>query len=150
MDCAAIIPTYNEAENLPALVAQLLALPERIHVIVVDDNSPDGTGRIADELAAADGRVIVRHRAAKLGLGTAYVTGFRTALERGFDRILTMDADFSHHPRYVPSVIALTDKADLGIGLTGGVAGLLGAGVVVAVNPGHEMRGASLHLTALG
>jgi dolichol-phosphate mannosyltransferase len=116
MDCAAIIPTYNEAENLPLLVAQLLALPNRIQVIVVDDNSPDGTGQIADDLAASSGRVIVKHRAAKLGLGTAYVAGFRAALEQGFDRILTMDADFSHHPRYVPNVIALTDKADLGIG----------------------------------
>jgi dolichol-phosphate mannosyltransferase len=116
VNVAIIIPTYNEAENLPPLATQLLELGNYVHLIVVDDNSPDGTGRIADELARANARVMVRHRLGKLGLGTAYVEGFRTALGLGFDRIMTMDADFSHHPRYVPNVIALTRDADLGIG----------------------------------
>ncbi len=116
MNVAVVLPTYNEADNLALLVRDLLALPAALHVIVVDDNSPDGTGRIADALARQEPRVSVRHRPAKLGLGTAYVEGFRAALAQGADRVLTMDADFSHHPRYVPGVIALTRQADLGIG----------------------------------
>ncbi len=111
-----VVPTYNEADNLPPLVSQLLELDVDITVCVVDDNSPDGTGQIADALARDTGRVVVRHRPGKMGLGTAYVEGFRTALGLGAQRIMTMDADFSHHPRYVPNVIALTDHADLGIG----------------------------------
>ncbi|MFN8482756.1 MAG: polyprenol monophosphomannose synthase [Anaerolineae bacterium] len=113
---AIIVPTYNEVDNLALLAPALLALPLPVEVIVVDDNSPDGTGRLAEGLAAADGRVVPLHRPAKLGLGTAYVAGFRAALARGADRIVTMDADFSHHPRYVPYVVALTQRVDLGIG----------------------------------
>jgi glycosyltransferase involved in cell wall biosynthesis len=112
-----IIPTYNEAENIAPLVDSLLALELGLHVLIVDDNSPDGTGQIADEVAAAHQPVVwVLHRAGKLGLGTAYTAGFEFALERGYERIVTMDADFSHNPRYVPSLIDLTKTCELGIG----------------------------------
>ena len=106
MQVAVIIPTYNEKENIEALVTQLLALPTGVHVIVVDDNSPDGTGEIADRLAVeCDGKVDVIHRPGKLGLGTAYIAGFKRALAEGFDLICTMDADFSHNPRYIPNMV---------------------------------------------
>ena len=100
-----IVPTYNEAENIRLLVADILSLPIPVDVIVVDDNSPDGTGEIADELAACHSTVHVVHREGKLGLGTAYVAGFKYALERDYDRVMSMDADFSHHPRYIPEMI---------------------------------------------
>ncbi|MCS7259355.1 MAG: polyprenol monophosphomannose synthase [Anaerolineae bacterium] len=116
MDLAIIIPTYNERENLEALVDQLLALDFDVEIIVVDDNSPDGTGQLADALAQRDTRVHVIHRPGKLGLGTAYIAGFKYALARGAERIMTMDADFSHHPCYVPAVVALTECYDVGIG----------------------------------
>ena len=103
-----IVPTYNERENLPELVAQIRALPGDIHVLVVDDNSPDGTGEIADELASLDSGVSVVHRTAKLGLGTAYRAGFQHGLENGYHFICTMDADFSHNPSSIP---AMLDKA---------------------------------------
>jgi len=106
LQVAVIIPTYNEKENIEALVTQLLALPTGVHVIVVDDNSPDGTGEIADRLAVeCDGKVDVIHRPGKLGLGTAYIAGFKRALAEGFDLICTMDADFSHNPRYIPNMV---------------------------------------------
>lgn len=112
-----VLPTFNEAENIVQLVPQLLALPEGLRVLVVDDNSPDGTGTLADQLAEAHpGRVEVIHRSAKLGLGTAYVAGFRRALELGAGSVLTMDADFSHHPHYIPAMVALLEGADLVIG----------------------------------
>ncbi|RLC73650.1 MAG: polyprenol monophosphomannose synthase [Chloroflexi bacterium] len=116
MSNVVIVPTYNERENIRPLVEQLLALPIEIQVIVVDDNSPDGTGAIADELAASNSHVRVIHRSGKLGLGTAYVAGFKAALSMGADRILTMDADFSHHPRYVPDLVDRSRDADLVIG----------------------------------
>jgi len=101
-----IVPTYNERENIEALIRQLLDLPAGLQVIVVDDNSPDGTGQLADALAEeSGGRVTVIHRPGKLGLGTAYVAGFRRALAEGADCILTMDADFSHNPRYIPAML---------------------------------------------
>ena len=100
-----IVPTYNEAENIRLLVADILSLPIPVDVIVVDDNSPDGTGGIADELAAHHNAVHVVHREGKLGLGTAYIAGFKYALERDYDRVMTMDADFSHHPRYIPEIV---------------------------------------------
>ena len=101
-----IVPTYNERENIAALVTQLLALPTGVNVLIVDDNSPDGTGAIADQLAAEhDRRVEVIHRSGKLGLGTAYIAGFERSLVQGADLICTMDADFSHNPRYVPAMI---------------------------------------------
>ena len=119
-----IVPTYNERENLAKLVARLRSLPGDVHVLVVDDGSPDGTGAIADAIAASDESVHVLHREGKLGLGTAYRAGFRYALAQGFQYICTMDADFSHSPESLP---ALLDKAaakyDLVIGsryVTGG------------------------------
>ena len=112
----AIVPTYNEIENLEPLVRQLLALPANLGVIVVDDNSPDGTGKVADRLAAEDTRVWVIHRPAKLGLGTAYKAGFARALDLGASLILTMDADFSHDPRYIPAMLAKAQTCDLVIG----------------------------------
>ncbi len=111
-----IVPTYNEAENIPSLVERILALPENVDVLIVDDNSPDGTGDVAEALAATTPRVQVIHRPQKLGLGTAYTAGFMRALDQGYERILTMDADFSHNPRYIPALIRLTDEYDLSIG----------------------------------
>lgn len=111
-----VIPTYNERENLGRLVAEILALPIGAHVIVVDDNSPDGTGRLADEIAAREHRVSVVHRPAKLGLGTAHIAGIRCAQSLGLDPIGTMDADFSHHPRYLPELLRGLEEADVVIG----------------------------------
>jgi len=113
-----IVPTYNERENLEQLVGMLLELPVQISVVVVDDNSPDGTGELADRLAAEHaGRVHVIHRAGKLGLGTAYLTGFERAIDLGAERVMTMDADFSHHPRYIPAMVEKSKVgADLVIG----------------------------------
>ena len=116
MKTTVIIPTYNERENLADLVEQILALPLRPHVVVVDDNSPDGTGDLADEIAAHDEQVSVVHRPGKLGLGTAYIAGFRQALADAADRVVTMDADFSHQPCYIPAVVALTETHHVGIG----------------------------------
>lgn len=117
-DTYVIIPTYNEADNLDELVSQLLDLPVDVGVVVVDDNSPDGTGALADAWAErCPGRVVAVHRPGKMGLGTAYIAGFKTALyELDASRIMTMDADFSHHPRYVPSMIALSAEKHVVIG----------------------------------
>ena len=107
MQVSVVVPTYNEKENIESLVAQLLALPIEADVIVVDDSSPDGTGQIADQLATeSNGRVSVIHRAGKLGLGTAYIAGFERLVAEEVDLICTMDADFSHNPRYVPAMVA--------------------------------------------
>ena len=131
MQVAVVIPTYNERENIESLVTQLLALPlgvrgRSLRVIIVDDNSPDGTGVIADRLAAeSDGQVGVIHRAGKLGLGTAYIAGFRRTLTEGVDLIFTMDADFSHNPRYIP---AMVDKISQGYDLVIGSRYVRGGG----------------------
>lgn len=118
IDTFVIVPTYNEADNLDELLEQLLALPVQIGAIVVDDNSPDGTGDKADEWAEAyPGRVHAIHRPAKMGLGTAYIAGFNKAIhEIGAERILTMDADFSHNPRHIPDMIALSRSKHVVIG----------------------------------
>jgi len=116
MKSTVIVPTYNERENIVLLLPELLALPVGLHVIVVDDNSPDSTGLIVDEVSAKEPRVSVIHRPGKLGLGTAYVAGFKKAIAGGADRILTMDADYSHHPRYIPAIIERSQTADLVIG----------------------------------
>ena len=118
MQVTVIVPTYNEGENIEALVTQLLALPTGVHIIVVDDNSPDGTGDIAERLAAENGgRVEVIHRAGKLGLGTAYIAGFKRALDGEADLICTMDADFSHNPLYIPAIVEKVGQGyDLVIG----------------------------------
>lgn len=101
-------PTYNEAENLPLIIDALLALPvPNLHVLIVDDSSPDGTGQIADRLAAAhSGQIAVLHRTEKNGLGPAYIAGFKQAIDLGADYIIQMDADFSHQPKYIPELIA--------------------------------------------
>ncbi len=112
-----IVPTYNECDNIPILLEELLALPVNLSVINVDDGSPDGTGEISDQWAARyPERVQVIHRAGKLGLGTAYIAGFKSALSQDYDRIMTMDADFSHHPRYIPAILDLSRERDLVIG----------------------------------
>ena len=112
-----VMPTYNEAETLGELVPMVLEQDPRIDVLVIDDASPDGTGAIADELAAGDERVQVIHREGKLGLGTAYLRGFRFGLERGYDFLLEMDSDLSHDPKYLPDLLAAVDDgADLAIG----------------------------------
>ncbi len=111
-----ILPTYNESMNLPQIVPAILDQDPRLEVLVVDDSSPDGTGELADQLAAAFARVHVLHRAAKEGLGKAYLAGFAWGLERGYDRLLEMDADFSHDPKFLPQLLAATDEADLVIG----------------------------------
>ncbi|MCX7669963.1 MAG: polyprenol monophosphomannose synthase [Anaerolineae bacterium] len=111
-----VLPTYNERDNLPLIVAALQALPISLHILIVDDGSPDGTGAVADELAAAHPRVQVIHRPGKLGLGTAYTAGFQAALAQGAELILTMDADFSHDPSYVPALIEASRRFDLVIG----------------------------------
>lgn len=116
-DTLVIVPTYNEIDNLDELLSQLLALPVSLGVIVVDDNSPDGTGALADQWAARHPeRVYAIHRPGKLGLGTAYIAGFRKALELDANYIMTMDADFSHNPRYIPQMIELARQKHVVIG----------------------------------
>jgi len=112
---AVVIPTYNEADNIGQLIEQLLALPQNLHVVVVDDSSPDGTGDIVEGLGST-GRVSLVRRPAKLGLGTAHLAGFAEAAREGFDPILTMDADFSHHPLEVPEMLRLSHGFDIVIG----------------------------------
>ncbi len=111
-----ILPTYNESENLSQIVPAILDQDPRLEVLVVDDNSPDGTGALADQLVAAFARVHVLHREKKEGLGKAYLAGFQWALDHGFDRIIEMDADFSHDPKFLPTMLAAADEADLVLG----------------------------------
>ena len=113
-----IVPTYNEADNLNDLITQLLALPVNLGVLVVDDNSPDGTGDLADAWAEKEPeRVYVIHRPGKMGLGTAYIAGFQKALDDlNAKRIMTMDADFSHNPRYIPAMVAMSKSKHVVIG----------------------------------
>jgi len=112
-----VLATYNERENLSTLVETILALglPD-LDILVVDDNSPDGTGQLADGLAAAHANIRVLHREGKLGLGTAHVAAMRHAIEHGYDFVVTMDADFSHHPRHLPDILARRTDADLILG----------------------------------
>lgn len=112
-----IVPTYNERENVRRIVRAILAQGERFDVLIVDDNSPDGTGRIADALAAENPRVHVLHRTAKQGIGKAYLAGFRWGLSRpGYDCLLEMDADFSHDPAHLPQFLVAVRDADLVLG----------------------------------
>lgn len=111
-----IVPTYNEGENVTRIVPLILAQDARLDVLVVDDNSPDGTGRLADALAEEDPRVHVLHRPGKQGLGKAYLAGFRWALERDYAYIFEMDADFSHDPRHLPEFLAAVQHADVVLG----------------------------------
>lgn len=112
-----VVPTYNERDNVRGIAAHLLAGLPGSELLFVDDNSPDGTGALLDELAAADPRIHVMHRAGKLGLGTAYVEGFGWGLARGYDYLFEMDADGSHDPKYLPQMLALAeDGADVVVG----------------------------------
>ena len=111
-----IIPTYNERENIKRIIAAVLSQDPSIDVLVVDDGSPDGTGGIVDAIAAENPRVHTVHRAGKLGLGTAYVAGFKWALERDYEYIFEMDADFSHSPERLPAFLAAIKDADLVLG----------------------------------
>jgi dolichol-phosphate mannosyltransferase len=117
------IATYNERENLPALVDEILRQAPDVHVLVIDDNSSDGTGAWAQQRSECDPRVKVVHRAGKLGLGTAIMAGMKYAIAHNYDHLLNLDADFSHHPRYIPAMLSGMETADVMIGsryVTGG------------------------------
>jgi len=112
-----VTPTYNERENLEPFLAGVFAVTPRADVLIVDDASPDGTGELADRIAAADERVRVLHRPGKLGIGSAYLDAFRLGIERGYDVVFEMDTDLSHDPRYLPAFLeAIEGGADLVIG----------------------------------
>lgn len=111
-----IVPTYNERDNLPNLVKRINAQPVQADILVVDDNSPDGTGQLADEIAAANPTVHVLHRKVKDGLGRAYIAGFQWALARHYEFIFEMDGDFSHNPADLPAFVEAAQTADLAIG----------------------------------
>lgn len=116
MKIVVIVPTYNEKENIVTLIRQILRLNLNINIIVVDDNSPDGTGELVEAVAAADERVEVIHRAGKLGLGTAYIAGFKAGIAAGANLLITMDADFSHNPSYIPDLVRLAESYHVSIG----------------------------------
>ncbi len=113
---AVIIPTYNESDNLAALITELHTYTPELTIVVVDDNSPDGTGELADQIATQNQRVHPIHRPRKLGLGTAHIAGLKWAMSQNLEPILTMDADFSHSPRYIPDLIHATNTFDTVIG----------------------------------
>jgi len=116
-DAVVVIPTYNERENLAALIQEILSLPHQLSVVVVDDDSPDGTGELADQLAAQGEAVHVIHRTGKAGRGSACIAGFRFALERTkAPLVVEMDADFSHHPKYIPELLQRADTYDMVVG----------------------------------
>ena len=116
MRALVILPTYNEAGNVLAISSGVLAQDPELEVLVVDDASPDGTGALVEEAARREPRLHLLRRAGKLGLGSAYLAGFRYALERDYELVLTMDCDGSHHPRYLPPMLAAAAEADLVIG----------------------------------
>ena len=111
-----IVPTYNERDNLPRVVPQILAQGDAFHILVVDDNSPDGTGDLADDLAQRSERVNVLHRPGKQGLGVAYVAGFKWGLERDFDVLIEMDADLSHPSERLPALVEALEEVDVAVG----------------------------------
>lgn len=111
-----IVPTYNERENIARIVPAILAQDPSLEVLVVDDGSPDGTGSVVDGMVAADARIHVIHRAGKLGLGTAYIAGFKWGLERDYALVFEMDADFSHPPKRIPDFLRAIEDADLVLG----------------------------------
>lgn len=108
--------TYNERQNLESLIPEIFTQVPHADLLVIDDNSPDGTGSYVDELVAADPRIHILHRPGKLGLGTATVAGFRYAIEHGYELVVNLDADWSHPPRFIPSLIAGAERADVVIG----------------------------------
>lgn len=116
MKCIVVVGTYNEAENIPSLLPDILELGPQYEAIVVDDNSPDGTGRIVSQIAVNKPRIHLVERPARLGYGTAYLEGFRTALGLGADYVVQMDADYSHNPRDIPRLVEAAEEADLVIG----------------------------------
>ena len=116
MEKLVIVPTYNERENIAPLLDQLMALPDRVDVLVVDDASPDGTAGLVQERAAREPRIHLLQRSGKLGLGSAYVEGFRYALAQGAEYIFEMDADFSHDPEAIPAFLAAARDADVVLG----------------------------------
>jgi dolichol-phosphate mannosyltransferase len=111
-----LVPTYNEKENIERIIPEILKQDDRLSVLVIDDSSPDGTGQIADRIASGNPRVLVLHRTKKEGLGQAYIAGFRWALERDFDYVFEMDADFSHDPKYLPDFLKAIADADIVLG----------------------------------
>jgi dolichol-phosphate mannosyltransferase len=116
MKCLVIIPTYNESENVQQIITAVLAQVEQLHVLIVDDNSPDGTAGIVESMIENDTRIHLIRRAGKLGLGSAYVTGFKYAIEQGYELIIQMDADFSHDPIEIPKFLELIETHDLVVG----------------------------------
>ena len=116
MKALVIVPTYNERENIRPLIESILAKDPRLDVLVVDDASPDGTGKIVDEIAESNPRVFALHRAGKMGLGTAYLDGFRWALARTYEYVFEMDADFSHNPDHLPEFLRRITDVDLVLG----------------------------------
>lgn len=111
-----IVPTYNERENIPSLISQVLDKDPRIEMLIVDDNSPDGTGDLVEGIGRGEPRVHLLRRPGKMGLGTAYRDGFRWALARDYEYIFEMDADFSHDPRHLPEFLAVAQEADFVLG----------------------------------
>jgi dolichol-phosphate mannosyltransferase len=111
-----VVPTYNERVNLPLIIPAILQQDPRLEVLVVDDNSPDNTGRMAEEMAATEPRLHVLHREAKQGLGKAYLAGFRWAMDQGYDLIFEMDADFSHDPKFLRDFLRAIESADVVLG----------------------------------
>ncbi len=111
-----VVPTYNEKGNLPTVYEKIFKAAGACHLLIVDDNSPDGTGQLADQIARKDKRVAVLHRRGKMGLGSAYVAGMRYALEKGYQNVIAMDADLSHDPENLPKMLGLIRRCDLVIG----------------------------------
>jgi dolichol-phosphate mannosyltransferase len=114
--CLVVIPTYNESDNIPKIIPRVLQHGSHFEVLVVDDNSPDGTAKLVQLMQSTDARVHLIERSSKLGLGTAYVAGFQYALEHGFEYVFEMDADFSHDPNELPRMLQQTEKCDLVVG----------------------------------
>ena len=135
---AVVIPTYNERDNIRPVTARVRAAVPGADLLIVDDNSPDGTGQIADELAAADKHIRVLHRPAKAGLGAAYIAGFQAALDQGYDTIVEMDADGSHQPEDLPKLLAALASPDLSSGLMAGAERRLAPFATTILAPGYD------------
>lgn len=135
--------TYNERENIRQLIPELHAVAQDATILIIDDNSPDGTGQIADQLSAADPRVQVLHRAGKQGLGTAILAGFHYAIDNGFEFVVNLDADFSHNPKYIPGLIERTSRCDVAIGSR-----YVQGGSVAGWTAGRKLMSQSINLWA--